>query len=67
VDSPTFRSFNPSSNEIVDEIKGKTDELIKLIQDNTPDTPSAKRRAAVATTNYEQAAMWAVKAQFSNG
>lgn len=66
--SPTFQGFNPSGNETVAAIKAKTDEIIGIVKDsvnNNPDaTPEQKRRAALAATNYEQAAMWAVKAQF---
>lgn len=63
--SPTFVDFNPSNDAKVAEIKTKTDELIALVDEGLPDTPDAKRRAALAKTNYEQAAMWAVKACFS--
>jgi hypothetical protein len=52
--------FNPSSNELVSEIKAKTAELIDLcgnaLQTKEP------RLAALAQTAYEEAAMWAVKA-----
>jgi hypothetical protein len=64
-DTPTFASFNPTGNETVQKIKDKTDDLIALIRLNTPEGAEAGRRAALAITNYEQAAMWAVKAQFS--
>lgn len=56
----TIPEFNPSGNEFVAEIKGRTEELIKYIEDNVP----SGRRKAIALTNYEQAAMWAVKACF---
>lgn len=59
-ESKTFRDFNPSGNEVVDEIKRRTDELISYIEANVPEG----RRRSVAVTNYEQAAMWGVKAVF---
>lgn len=51
--------FNPSENSIVDQIKQKTAELINLC-----DELKAKdiRLASLAQTDYENAAMWAVKA-----
>ena len=65
-DSPTFASFNPSKDPLVDEIKAKTDELIALVQSISLDgNPGRNRRVSLAVTNYEQAAMWAVKAWFS--
>jgi hypothetical protein len=59
-DTPTLRSFNPTNNPHVDEIKRRTDELIAYVQENVVEG----RRRSVAITNYEQAAMWAVKAVF---
>ena len=51
--------FNPNNNSVVDEIKQKTAELINLCE-------SLKsldgRLASMAQTDYEAAAMWAVKA-----
>lgn len=64
-DTPTFVKFNPTSDPRVDVIKMRTDELIALVDEYANDTPDGKRRAALARTNYEQAAMWAVKACFS--
>jgi hypothetical protein len=64
-DTPTFASFNPTKDTRVDDIKAKTDELIQLVGEYASDTQQGKRRAALAITNYEQAAMWAVKACFS--
>jgi hypothetical protein len=58
--SPTLRDFNPSNNNVVDEIKRRTDELMAYIEANVP----TNRQRSVALTNYEQAAMWAVKANF---
>lgn len=64
-------TFNPSENDTVSLIKQKTAELIDLL-DNF-ESASAKNDAiginsefarlrSLAQTNYEQAAMWAVKA-----
>ena len=58
--TPTFAHFNPTNNENVAEIKRRTDELITFVQEVGKD----KRRVALAVTNYEQAAMWAVKSLF---
>jgi hypothetical protein len=57
----TIPKFNPSKDERVDAIKNKTEELIKYIQSLEG---VDERRKAIALTNYEQAAMWAVKACF---
>ena len=57
----TIPEFNPSANVEVAEIKRRTEELIKYIQDIEYADP---RRKSIALTNYEQAAMWAVKACF---
>lgn len=56
----TLPAFNPSGRPEVDEIKRRTEELIQYITENIPDG----RRRSIALTNYEQAAMWAVKACF---
>ena len=61
-ESKTFKSFNPTNNEHVAFIKEKTDELINYINGTGGDA----RRTALAITQYEQAAMWAVKALFSD-
>lgn len=58
--STTLRGFNPSGSRVVDEIKRRTDELTQFIEQNVPNN----RQRSVALTNYEQAAMWAVKANF---
>jgi len=58
--SPTLADFNPSGSEVVAEIKRRTDELMNYITENVPEN----RQRSVAQTNYEQAAMWAVKANF---
>lgn len=58
-------SFNPSSNPIVDDIKKKSAELIDLyesLKDPYNGAPNEKNRCfAVAQTEVESAAMWAVK------
>jgi hypothetical protein len=59
--SPTISSFNPSGSDAVTGIKTKTDDLIAYIRENVPQN----REASIAVTNYEQAAMWAVKANFT--
>jgi len=51
--------FNPSSDSVVDQIKQKTAELINLCEELKEKDP---RLAAIAQTEYESAAMWAVKA-----
>ena len=58
--SDTIRDFNPSNSNTVDEIKRMTDELCDFIRENCPEN----RQRSVALTNYEQAAMWAVKSNF---
>ena len=64
--SPTFKDFNPTNDARVALIKGKTDELIAIVQEESGAFgPQGKRRAALAVTNFEQASMWAVKALFS--
>jgi len=52
-------SFNPSGNPDVDYIKSLTAELIDFCENLRH---RDARCAALAQTNYEQAAMWAVKA-----
>jgi hypothetical protein len=56
----TIPTFNPSGKAQVDEIKRRTEDLMDYIRENVPDN----RRRSIALTNYEQAAMWAVKANF---
>lgn len=60
-------SFNPSSDNKVDQIKAKSAELIDICQElkmsDQGGAPSEQARlAALAQTAYEEAAMWAVKA-----
>jgi hypothetical protein len=57
----TLPGFNPSGSEQVAQIKAKTEELMKYLRENVPDN----RCRSIAITNYEQAAMWAVKANFT--
>lgn len=51
--------FNPSQDSVVDQIKQKTAELINLCEDLKS---KDGRLASLAQTEYETAAMWAVKA-----
>ncbi len=61
-------TFNPSSESAVDRIKQKTAELIDLCESARIEQrygnagSEALRLWSLAQTNYEQAAMWAVKA-----
>jgi hypothetical protein len=57
-------SFNPSNNNLVDEVKAKTAELIDVIQANKSLDP---RLAALAITAFETGAMWGVKLATANG
>lgn len=52
--------FNPSADSVVDQIKSQSAALIDLCE-----TLKAKdaRLASLAQTSYEEAAMWAVKAE----
>lgn len=52
-------TFNPSANNVVDQIKQQTAELINLCE-TLKDKDG--RLVALAQTAYEEAAMWAVKA-----
>ena len=52
-------TFNPSANEIVDQLKQKSAELINMCEDLKAKDP---RLASIAQTSFEEAAMWAVKA-----
>ncbi len=51
--------FNPDKNEVVDQIKQKSAELINLCENLKA---KDARLASLAQTGYEEAAMWAVKA-----
>jgi hypothetical protein len=57
----TIPEFNPSGLSAVDGIKSRTEDLMKFIRENIKDN----RCRSIALTNYEQAAMWAVKANFT--
>lgn len=57
----TLPAFNPSGSEVVAEIKRMTEELMVFLRNNVADN----RCRSIALTNYEQAAMWAVKANFT--
>ncbi len=56
----TIPEFNPSGSEVVAETKRMTEELMEYIRSHVPEN----RQRSIALTNYEQAAMWAVKANF---
>ena len=60
-EATTKPDFNPSGSEVVDGIKARTEELMSFIRDNVPEN----RCRSIGITNYEQAAMWSVKAVFS--
>lgn len=61
-------TFNPSSDDIVQKIKDNSADLINMVsminysKDDAETTRERARLVALALTNYEQAAMWAVKA-----
>jgi hypothetical protein len=57
----TIPSFNPSGSEVVAEVKARTEALLDFIRESVPNN----RERSIAITNYEQAAMWAVKANFT--
>ena len=61
-------SFNPSKDDMVDKIKRYTADLIDLCNELMPrdaadaNSGETARLVALASTAYEEAAMWAVKA-----
>jgi hypothetical protein len=59
--------FNPEKNGIVDQIKNKSAELIDLVETlRANETTSEKHRLiSIAQTEIETAAMYAVKAVFT--
>lgn len=57
----TIPGFNPSGSEVVAELKARTESLLDYIREHVP----ANRERSIAITNYEQAAMWAVKANLT--
>ena len=59
-EATTKPDFNPSGSDVVAGIKSRTEELMDFIRENVPEN----RARSIAVTNYEQAAMWAVKANF---
>lgn len=62
LDEPTtIPGHNPSGLEVVNQIKMRTEELMAYIRGACPEN----RCRSIALTNYEQAAMWAVKANFT--
>jgi hypothetical protein len=62
--SPTFKDFNPTKDDRVTDIKERTDDLIAAVRKHAEGSPEGQRRMSLAITNYEQAAMWAVKSCF---
>lgn len=57
----TLPDFNPSGSDVVAEIKSRTEDLMAFLRSAVPEN----RCRSIAITNYEQAAMWAVKANFT--
>ncbi len=57
----TNPAFNPSGNEDVAKVKEMTEAILTYLQQTAPNN----RQRSIALTNYEQAAMWAVKSYFS--
>lgn len=60
--------FNPAKQDTVDQIKNKAAELIDLVETlRTEGCTSEKHRLiALSQTAIEEAAMWGVKANFTN-
>lgn len=57
-------AFNPSDNDLVSQIKQKSAELINLCEEMKA-TGKDARCASIAQTEFESAAMWAVKSATS--
>lgn len=57
----TLPDFNPSGSDVVAGVKERTEELLNYIRANVPEN----RERSIAITNFEQGAMWAVKANFT--
>ena len=55
-------TFNPSNDDTVGRIKRAAADLIDLIETISADTEDRPRLKALAQTEIESAAMWAVKA-----
>lgn len=62
----TLPDFNPSADPRVSEIKSRTEELLTLVRSygEAEVNKADARCVSLALTNYEQAAMWAVKSLF---
>jgi len=59
--------FNPAKNGLVDQIKNKSAELIDLCETMRSEGSGEKQRLiSLAQTAYEEAAMWVVKANFTD-
>lgn len=60
--------FNPAKNDIVDQIKNKSAEKIDLCEQirQQGGSDEKSRLVSLAQTDYEKAAMWAVKANFTD-
>lgn len=58
----TLPGFNPGGHAVVDGIKSRVEDLFAYMRENVP----ANRERAIAITNIEQGAMWAVKANFTD-
>jgi hypothetical protein len=65
--------FNPAKNDLVDQIKNKSAELIDLTESmrlygsQSEKVSGEKHRLiSLAQTAFEEAAMWAVKANFTD-
>jgi hypothetical protein len=61
--------FNPAKNDLVDQIKNKSAELIDLLEQMRADlnsTGEKQRLITLAQTEIEVGAMWAVKACFTD-
>lgn len=59
--------FNPAKNDLVDQIKNKSAELIDLIElMRYPGSSEKQRLIELAQTDIETACMYAVKANFTN-
>ncbi|ASD52769.1 hypothetical protein [Flavobacterium phage V157] len=61
--------LNPSKNELVDQIKNKSAELINLLEQmrGLPHESSQEKQRliSIAQTEIESACMWGVKANFT--
>jgi hypothetical protein len=58
--------FNTTNDSLVDNIKRKSAELIDLCEKMRGDGSGEKQRViSLAQTGYEDACMWAVKANFT--